>query len=128
MAVRGYGISPTDIFSYWSIDFAGPFPEDVGTCAKYAILAVDWLTRWAEGAASKDGSPETAAEFIYDNIVTRYGCPLSLQSDHRTHFVNPIIQALCKILRIKHHLSTSYYSQSNGKIERVVATIKTMLK
>jgi len=75
LAVRGYGISPTDIFSYWSIDFAGPFPEDVGTCAKYAILAVDWLTRWAEGAASKDGSPETAAEFIYDNIVTRYGCP-----------------------------------------------------
>jgi len=41
LAVPGYSVSPTDIFSHWSIDFAGPFPEDVTTGAKYAILAVD---------------------------------------------------------------------------------------
>ncbi|RPB25471.1 hypothetical protein L211DRAFT_782944, partial [Terfezia boudieri ATCC MYA-4762] len=69
LATPGYGISPTDIFSHWSIDFAGPFPEDVSTGARFVILAVDWLTRWAEGAATKDASPETAAEFIYNNIV-----------------------------------------------------------
>jgi len=48
LAVPGYSVSPTDVFSHWSIDFAGPFPEDVTTGAKYAILAVDWLSRWAE--------------------------------------------------------------------------------
>ena len=74
------------------------------------------------------GSPEAAADFIYTHIVTKFGCPLSLQSDHGTHFVNPIIKALCPILRINHHSSTPYYSQSNGKTQRVVGTIKTMLK
>ncbi|KAF8428529.1 hypothetical protein EV426DRAFT_584650 [Tirmania nivea] len=38
------------------------------------------------------------------------------------------IQALVQILRIHHHLSTPDYQQSNGKIERVVASIKFMLK
>jgi len=128
LAVPGYSVSPTDVFSHWSIDFAGPFPEDVTTGAKYAILAVDWLSRWAEAEPTKDASPEAAAEFIYNNIVTRYRCPISLQSDNGTHFINPIIRILCKILKVKHHLSTSYYPQSNGKIERVVGTIKTMLK
>ncbi|KAF8428391.1 hypothetical protein BGX38DRAFT_1299370 [Terfezia claveryi] len=41
LATPGYGISPTDIFSYWSIDFAGPFLEDVATGARFAILAVE---------------------------------------------------------------------------------------
>ena len=86
------------MFSHWSIDYAGPFPEDAATGARYAILAVDWQSRWPEGAATRDASAETAAEFIYDNIVTRYGCPLSLQSDHGSYFVNRIIHALCKIL------------------------------
>lgn len=116
------------MFAHGSIDFAGPFPDDTATGAQYTILAVDWLSSWAEGAATRHASAETAAEIIYDNIVTRYGCPLSLQSDHDSHFVNPIIHALYKILKIKHHLSTPYYLQSNRKIERVVGTITTMLK
>lgn len=124
----GYSMNPNDVFSHWSIDFAGSFPEDIQTGCKFVILAVDWLSRWVEGAACRDASPETAADFIYEYIVTRYGCPQSLQSDNGPHFVNPIIRCLCRILRVKHHLSTPYYPQSNGKIERVVGTIKTMLK
>jgi len=92
------------------------------------LLAVEWVSRWVEGAATKGAPAEAAAESIYENIVTRYGCPQSLQSDNGTHFVNPIIRALCRILKIRHHLSTPYYPQSNGKIERVVGTVKTMLK
>ena len=87
-------------------------PGASATGNKFVILAVDWLTRWAEGAATRDASPESAADFIYTHIVTRFGCPLSLQSDHGTHFVNPIIKALCRILRINHHLSTPYYPKS----------------
>lgn len=87
---------------------------------------MDRLSRWADGAAIKDTTSEMAAEFIYENIVTRYGCPLSLRSDHGSHFVNLIIRTLREIWRVKHHLSTPYYSQSNGKIERVDGTIKTI--
>ena len=47
----------------------------MATGNKCVILAVDWLTRWAEGEATKDASPEAAADFIYTHIVTRFGCP-----------------------------------------------------
>jgi len=59
LAVPGYSVSPKDVFSYWPIDFADPFPGDFTTGAKYAILAVDWLSRWAEGEPTKEASPET---------------------------------------------------------------------
>ncbi|KAF8432182.1 hypothetical protein BGX38DRAFT_261913 [Terfezia claveryi] len=48
--------------------------------------------------------------------------------DEALNLINPIIRALVCTLRIHHHLSTPYYPQSNRKIERVVGTIKAMLK
>lgn len=128
LAAPGYKVQPSDVFTHWSIDFAGPFPADSESGCRYVCIAVEWVTRWAEAAATREATPEVAADFIYEYIVTRYGCPLSLQSDNGTHFVNPIIKNLCRILRVKHRLSTPYYPQSNGKVERVVGTIKTMLK
>ena len=68
-----------------------PFSGDISTGCKFTILVV---TGWAEGAATQDASPETVSEFIYTYIVTRFGCPLSLQSDHRVQLVNPIIRAI----------------------------------
>ena len=85
----------------------------MGSC--YALFQQKF---WVLGAsATKDASPEAAADCIYTHIVTRYGCPISLYFDHGDHFVNPIIRALCRILKIYHHFSTPYYPQSNGKIE-----------
>jgi transposase InsO family protein len=124
----GYSPKAVDVFSHWSVDFAGPFPEDVHTGCKYVILAVDFLSRWVEGRAVKAANAATAATFLYEDIVCRYGTPESIQSDNGTHFVNEVIANLSTILKINHHRSTPYYLQSNGRIERVVGTIKTSLK
>ena len=124
----GYSPRAVDVFTHWSIDFAGPFPEDEHTGCKYVILAVDFLSRWVEGRAVKAADAAVAATFIYEDIVCRYGTPESLQSDNGTHFVNEVITNLSNILKINHHRSTPYYPQSNGRIERVVGTIKTSLK
>jgi len=124
----GYSPKAVDVFTHWSIDFAGPFPEDVHPGCKYVILAVDFLSRWVEGKAVKAADAATAATFIYEDIVCRYGTPESIQSDNGTHFMNEVIANLSTILKINHHRSTPYYPQSNGRIERVVGTIKTNLK
>ena len=43
------GFSPvaSDVFTHWSVDFAGPFPKDAVTGMEYVIIAVEWVTRWA---------------------------------------------------------------------------------
>jgi transposase InsO family protein len=100
----------------------------VHTGCKYVILAVDFLSRCVEGRVVKAPNAETAATFIYEDIVYRYRTLESIQSDNGTYFVNEVIANLSSILKINRHRSTSYYLQSNGRIERVVGTIKTNLK
>ena len=126
--VPGFSASAKDVFTHWSIDFAGPFPPDTATGHRYIVVAVEWVTRWAEAEVVADATAATAADFIYSRIITRYGCVESIQSDNGPHFVNEVIRNLTQTLGVRHRLSTPYYPQSNGKVERVIGTIKSMLK
>lgn len=117
-----------DIFAHWSLDYMGPFPKDVTTNAENVLLGVDFLSRWVETEPCENADADHAALFMYQNIVTRYGTPESIQSDNATHFINRTIKALNKMLLIEHKRLTPYYPQSNGRTERVVGTIKSMIK
>lgn len=122
----GYVQEPADILTHWSIDFAGPFPptEDGHT---FAIFGTDFLTRWVEVGTCKAATAAEAAKFIYEVIITRYGCPVSLRSDQGPHFYAELIWNLTEIMKIQHNYSTPYYPQSNGRVERIIGTIKRLL-
>ena len=100
-----YAIVVLDIFAHWGVDFAGPFPVDQFSF-QYVCIGVDSLTRWAEIPPSKTATPEDAANFLYHDIVCRFGLPKSIQSDNGPHFTNPVIQRLTQILEIRHKLSS----------------------
>ena len=121
-----YQVDIHDVFSHWSIDNAGPFPTDEEGY-RYVLIAVDHLSRWAEILPTKTASSVDAANFLYYHIVCRYGMPQSIQSDNGAEFVNEIIERLTNILKIHHRFSTPYYSQSNGRVERTIGSIKTMM-
>jgi hypothetical protein len=67
------------------------------------------LTKWAEAREVKDCSETTAARFIFDEIITRFGCPKILMSDQGTHFINKIVEALTEEFAVHHQKSTSYH-------------------
>ena len=82
-------------FDKWAIDFVGPINpprKRIGT--KYIITTTNHLTRWAEAAWVKDYNAVTTMQFIFENILTRFGCPRILMSDQGTHFLNQTIQLL----------------------------------
>ena len=82
--------------------------------ARYIITAVEYVTKWAEAEPVDTCSSEIAAKFIYENIITQFGCPLTLISDQGTHFINRTIKTLTNQFQVDHRWSTTYHPQSNG--------------
>jgi hypothetical protein len=82
-------------FEKWAIDFIGPInPIAKHSKDRYIITMTNYLTCWAEAAAVQDYSKDTAAKFIFENIITRFGCPKSLTNDQGAHFISNTIATL----------------------------------
>ena len=96
-------VNPSLTFEMWDIDFIGPFPIPARrTGAHYIIMAMEYVTKWVEEEPVKTFSSEVAPKFIYEDIITRYGCPLTLISDQGSHFINKTIVALTEQFKIDH--------------------------
>ena len=105
-------------FDKWAIDFVRPInPPGKRTCSRYIITRINYLTRWAEAKPTKDYSASTTTQLIFDNIITRFGCPKILMSDQGTHFLNQTIQELTEEFQVFHQKSTPYHPQANGTVE-----------
>ena len=82
-------------FEILAIDFIGPFPIPAKrTGVGYIITAVEYVTKWVEEELVETYSTEVAAKFIYEKIITIFGCPITLISDQGSHFINKTIKAL----------------------------------
>ena len=76
------------------------------------------MTKWAEALATKTDDAKTVAKFIYENIITRFGCPKELVSNRGTHFLNDIIEQLTNKFLIKHRKTTLYHLRANGQTKK----------
>jgi transposase InsO family protein len=90
-------------FEKCAIDFMGPInPPGKCTRARYIITATEYLTRWVEARAVKDCSATIVAHFIFDDIITRFGCPKILMTDQGTHFINKTVESLTEEFAVHH--------------------------
>jgi len=72
-------------FAKWCIDFITCNPHSAGGHA-YIILAIDYFTKWAEVMPTFDADGKTAAIFVFNHIITRFGVPQAIITDHGRHF------------------------------------------
>jgi transposase InsO family protein len=91
-------------------------------------VATDYATKWVEAKALRKADAESTAKFLYEHIITRFGCPLEIDSDQGSHFVNNVIRALMREFVIRHKQSTSYYPQGNGQAESTNRILLTSLR
>jgi hypothetical protein len=115
-------------FAKWYIDFVGPInPPGKCTGERYIITVTEYLTKWVEASAVKDCSATTAACFIFDDIITRFGCLKILMSNQDTHFINKTFEALTKEFAVHHQKSMPYHPQENWIVEAFKNILETTL-
>jgi hypothetical protein len=69
-------------FEKWAIDFVGRInPPSKRMGVRYIITMIEYLTRWVEATPVKECSTETTAHFLFEQVITRFGCPRILMSD-----------------------------------------------
>jgi transposase InsO family protein len=70
----------------------------------------------------------TATLFLFNHIITRFGVPQAIVTDHGSHFQNQMMSKLHAKLDFFHENSSPYYPQANGQLEAINKVLKTMIQ
>jgi hypothetical protein len=66
-------------FMKWGLDFVGPIKLAIRYIRnKYIIVTIDYATKWMEVRALRTNTIVVTAKFLYECILTRFGCPLTI--------------------------------------------------
>ena len=95
---------------------------------KYAIVAIDYFTKWVEAEALASITEAKTSSFIWKSIICRFGIPYAIVTDNGRQFDNENYKRMCEELGIKTFFSSPVHPQANGQVEAVNKTIKTTLK
>ena len=94
----------------------------------YILVVTEYLIKWAEAKAVNEDDAKTTVRFLYNNIITRFGCPKVLVCDRGSHFVNEMITELTAHFKIDHRFLTRYHPQTNGQMDWTNQTSCTILR
>ncbi|GJY96952.1 reverse transcriptase domain-containing protein [Tanacetum coccineum] len=86
-------------FYKWGIDIVGPFLEGLGK-VKFLIIALDYFTKWIEAKAVATITGNQVKNFMWDNIVCRFGLPGEIVSDNDKQFSDNPFKDWCDKLNI----------------------------
>lgn len=114
-------------FAMWGIDLIGALPIGKGQL-KFAEVAVDYMTKWVEAIPLRKIGETEIINFLYNNVITRFGISLVLVSDNGTQFFGKKVAAFLERMGIQHRNSSVAYPQANGQVEVTNRTILAGLK
>eukprot|EP00253_Pinus_taeda_P022277 PITA_22277 len=103
-------------FAKWGIDFVTCNPRSAGGHG-YIIVVVDYFTKWAEAMLTLSEDGHTIAQFLYNHVISRFGVPQAIVTDHGKHFRNHMMAELTTQLGLRDDSSTPYYPQANSQVE-----------
>ena len=114
-------------FQIISVDLVGPLPRSQFGHT-YLFTLICHLTCWADVFPIAHKTGETISKILADRYFPQYGIPEIMISDNGKEFANEEVESLLKQFGVKHNFTTPYHPRSNGKIERLNKTFKSILK
>ncbi len=84
---------PKEPFMKWGLDFISPTkPEGRLIRNKYILVTTNYVTTWVEAKAFRTNTKVVITRFLYEYIMTKFGCPLTIVIDQKVHFINDTIK------------------------------------
>ncbi len=111
-----------DLFHRIALDTAGPLPE-TWSGNKYILVAIDHYSKWCEAKAVADHRARTAARFLEDDLICKYGVPRFVLTDNGGEW-GAEFETMCKDYGIHHQRTAPQWPQYNGMAERMIKTLK----
>ena len=67
---------------------------------KFLVVGIDYFTKWVEAKPLAGITQQNVKNFVWKNIVCRFGVPRVLISDIGRQFDNTLFRDFCKHFRI----------------------------
>ena len=91
-------------FAQWGLDILGPF--SIGTRQmKFLVVGIDYFTKWVEAEPLASITQQNVKNFVWKNIVCRFGVPRVLVSVNGRQFDNALFKNFCEYFVIQNHYS-----------------------
>ena len=92
------------------------------------LATINHFTKLAKAVLCHTGSAENTYDFLITHWISRYGCPMTFQSDNGKAFVEDLTKEPMRRSHIAQDHSTTYLPQMNGLVERQNRTLVKMLR
>ena len=116
-------IMKVEVFDCWGIDFVGPLPS-----SQYILVAVYYVSKWAEAMAAPKNDVKTIIKFLKNNIFSCFGVPRVLISDGGSHFCNAKLQKVLGHYHVRHKVASPYHPRTNGQTQISDRELKRILE
>ncbi|UYV69343.1 K02A2.6-like, partial [Cordylochernes scorpioides] len=113
--------APVKPWSRIHVDYAGPFH------GRTFLIVVDSMSKWPE-AIIMDHCTATATVRVLRSLFAVHGLPDQVVSDNGRMFVGHEFQEFLRMNGVRHITSAPYHPQTNGQAERVVQTLKQLIR
>ncbi|KAM1083474.1 hypothetical protein EV1_021766 [Malus domestica] len=110
-------------FAQWGLDLIGPMPAGNGK-VQYAIVAVDYFRKRAEIEPLATITEVKIKDFVWKNIICRFGIPNVIVTDNGRQFDNNKFRMFCSKFNINLCFTSLAHPQSNGQVEAINKIIK----
>ena len=110
-----------------AVDVMGPWPMTTSG-HRFVVVYQDYFSKWVEVFPVRHHTAVVVADLLVNQIVSRFGAMTRLHLDQGPEFESAVFQETCQLWGIDKTRTTPYTPWSNGMVERVNKSLKTMVK
>ncbi|KAL6196554.1 hypothetical protein ACLB2K_032168 [Fragaria x ananassa] len=104
----------------WAIEFVGIIHSHSSKQHKFIIVATNFFTKWIETEPLKVTLTNSVRNFIFRNIISRFGIPKYIVTDRGAAFMADFVVKFLNNYGINLLHLTPYYDQSNGQRKQAI--------